>query len=95
MRGIDATGSVICESVAAYVNQSCRIYVGWRDNCDGCTQVPLKWGSTSAASCENGAGVNNSCQTHALGGADVTLFGLNTDGDVADDDKFYVGLKCM
>ena len=95
VQGIDATGSVVCASLADYVNQSCHLYFGWRDACDGCTTAPAKWGRVSAAACSNGAGVDNTCQTPTLGTEDVTLFGLNTDGDVDATDKFYVGLKCL
>ena len=30
----------------------------------------------------------------ALGATTVDLYGLGTDGDVNDDDTFYVGLRC-
>lgn len=93
--GIDATGSIVCAGLAAYVNQSCFLYLGWRDACDGCTTAPVKWGRTSANACENGAGVNNTCQSPTLGAEAVTLFGLNFDGTVDDNDKVYVGLKCL
>lgn len=47
--------------------------------------------------CLNGAGADDTCSTHLLGsgGSVIRLFGLNTDGDVGDDDKFFYGLKCF
>ena len=56
---------------------------------------PEKWGRTNATICENGMGGNNTCQTATLGTETVQLFGLNTEGDVNGDDKFYVGLLCL
>jgi hypothetical protein len=43
----------------------------------------------------NGAGLDNTCASVVLGADTVSLFGLSTDGDVNDDDKFFVGLQCM
>lgn len=94
VKGIDALGDVVCASLAAYVNESCQLYFGWRDNCDSCTVAPVKWGRVSAAACENGAGVNNTCQSSVLGSETVNLLGINPDGDVDDTDKFYIGIKC-
>lgn len=95
VRGIDATGNIVCAGLAEYVNQSCFFYLGWRDACDGCTTAPSKWGRTSANACENGLGVDNTCQSPTLGAEAVTLFGLNFDGTVDGNDKLYVGLKCL
>ena len=94
VRGIDATGSVICASLAEYVNASCQLYFGSRDSCSGCTTAPAKWGRVSGLACTNGAGVNNTCQASALGGETITLFGLNPD-ELDADDKLYIGLKCQ
>jgi hypothetical protein len=95
VQGIDATGTVVCASLASFVNQSCHLYLGWRDACDGCTTAPAKWGRVSAAACTNGAGADNTCQTPTLATEEVTLFGLNVDGAVDDSDKLYIGLKCL
>jgi hypothetical protein len=78
-----------------YVSTSCFLYHGWIDNCDGCTSPPLKWGRVNDSSCQNGAGADNTCSTHLLNGNIVRLFGLNTDGDVNDDDKLYYGFQCF
>ena len=98
LTGIDANGSIRCTSFAeaakAYVNQNCYIYFGWRDSCDGCGSAPAKVGRVSDASCTNLAGGDNSCITPSIGGRNVRMYGVNTDGDVNGDDKFYVGLKC-
>lgn len=97
--GIDEAGKVECASpllaAEAAMQSSCWLYAGWRDSCDGCTSPPSKWGRTSHGVCENGAGGDNTCISVMLGGVPVTLFGLNTDGDVDDNDKLYLGLKCM
>ncbi len=91
-------GTLTCapfdEAVRNAVNTHCSLFFGWRDSCDGCTDPPAKWGRVAHGSCENGAGGNNTCTTPMLGADTVELFGLNTDGDVNDDDKFYVGLHC-
>lgn len=96
--GIHADGTLRCkspseESTAAF-RDGCTAYYGWRDSCDGCTTTPAKWGYVTAGGCQNGLGGDNSCAVTSLGGNSVSLFGLNTDGEVNDDDKFYIGLEC-
>jgi len=99
--GFDESGALTCAPIdpaaSGAVNQHCSIYLGWRDSCDGCTTAPAKWGATgaSASSCANGAGADDTCTTPALGGTEIALFGLNTDGDVDDNDKFYLGWHCV
>lgn len=89
------TCSSFATSAIAYVHASCSIYVGWQDGCGGCTTPPVKWGRTSDASCENGTGIDNTCNAPtALGSETVRLFGINTDGDVDDNDKLHVALRC-
>jgi hypothetical protein len=97
--GIDSGGNVVCDTVGTTardaVHQSCSIYLGWRDSCNGCTNDPAKWGYASGSSaCANGTGADDSCTTPSLGGNTVSLIGINTDGGVGDDDKFYTGLHC-
>ena len=97
--GFDEGGALVCAPIdpaaSAAVNQQCSIYLGWRDSCDGCTTAPAKWGATSASACANGAGGDNSCLNPTLGDADIKMFGLNTDGDVDDNDKLYLGWNCV
>jgi hypothetical protein len=93
--GIDANGDVVCSTLAGYVNANCVLYLGWAGNCDGCTSAPTKWGRVRPGSCVNGAGVDNTCQSVVLDTETINLFGLNTDGTVDDDDKFYLGFKCF
>jgi len=97
--GVNDDGTVECASPApateTAVRNDCSVYLAWHDSCDGCVTAPQKWGMVSHASCQNGIGAANTCTTPTLGGAAVPLFGLNTDGDVNDDDKFYVGLNCQ
>lgn len=80
--------------VVTAVNGACSVYFGWSDACTGCTTPPAKWGKVNASSCMNGVGVDDTCGAPALGGKSVQLFGLNTDGDVNDDDKLHVGFQC-
>lgn len=92
--GVDANGLVCTPFVdlaLAAMRASCRIFLGWRDSCDGCTLAPTKWGAARTGACDVG---NGSCTTALLGGKNVSLYGLLTDGDVNDDDKFYVGFSC-
>jgi hypothetical protein len=96
--GIDELGRVRCTSpvvaAEAVVQDDCYLYFGWRDGCDGCTTAPSKWGRVGHTSCENGTGLDNTCASTPLDGTSVQLFGLNTDGDVDGNDKFYLGLAC-
>ena len=97
--GFDAQGTLQCAAIDATaqsaVNSACTLYAGWRDSCDGCTTAPAKWGRSTATTCSNGLGANNTCTTPNLGGVTVDAFGLNTDGDVDGNDKFYIGLDCV
>lgn len=77
-----------------HVRATCSLYAGWIDGCGGCSTIPSKWGRVNAVSCGNGAGLDNTCTVTTLGGESVQLFGLNTDGDVNEDDKFHLGLAC-
>lgn len=96
--GLEADGLLRCASPApaaqAAIQSGCHLYFGWRNDCDGCTDPPTKWGRVSHTACEIGAGGDNVCITPTLGGTNVHLFGLNTNGSVNDNDKFYVGLAC-
>lgn len=96
--GIDAQGSVRCINASSliftYMQRSCAVYAGWRDSCSGCGAGPEKWGLVTPSHCESGTGSNGTCHTHELGGTSVNLYGLNTDGDVDDNDSFYAGLLC-
>lgn len=96
--GTNIDGSLDCvdpaAAVAAYIDQKCALFFGWRDSCDACTFGPTKWGRTGTTACINGLGADNSCTPMTLGGTSVQMFGLSTDGDVNDDDTLYVGLRC-
>ncbi len=80
--------------ILEYVRERCAIYLGWRDSCNGCADPPAKWGRVQQGACQDGAGEDNSCATPFLGGQWVRMFGMNTNGDVNGDDKFYLGLSC-
>lgn len=92
--GQSVTCTPLSGAVLGYVRESCSLYFGWQDSCSGCTTPPTKWGRANDQGCVNGAGTNDTCTIENLGGETVNLFGLNTDGDVNDDDQFYVGLHC-
>ena len=98
MIGVEADGSITCDDFAAQVQavfeSDCYLYAGWRDSCSSCSPPPARWGRVSATACENGLGGTNTCTTDTLGGTMLHLFGLNTGGNVNDDDKFYFGLSC-
>jgi len=95
---VNGDGTLLCTSAAPAIEQAlaqgCWFYFGWRDSCDACTSAPSKWGRVSGNGCENGLGSNATCSVATLGTESVRLFGLNTDGTVGNDDKFYVGLRC-
>jgi hypothetical protein len=96
--GLHADGTIECLSpadvIAASLRQRCHVYFGYTDGCEGCLADPVKWGRASSVACEAGAGSDSGCVATTLGGADVALVGLNTDGDVDGNDMFYVGLVC-
>jgi hypothetical protein len=91
-------GSFACagldDAAYAYLTQRCTVYFGWRDNCEGCGSPPAKWGSVKVGECALGTGTEGTCSKLSLGDESVDLYGLGTDGDVNDDDTFYVGLRC-
>jgi uncharacterized protein YjbI with pentapeptide repeats len=81
-----------------YVNGNCYIYFGWRDSCDSCTTSPSKAGRVRPGSCQSNLGsssTNNSCKAHTLGGNSIQMMGINTDGTVNGDDKFWIGFRCF
>ncbi len=98
VHGVRADGTLVCEApndqTATVFRDRCTLYAGWRDSCSGCTDAPSKWGSVRANACANGLGVDNTCATFLLGADMVQMFGLNTDGDVGNDDKFHIAFKC-
>ena len=98
MTGFGATDAIVCtpmgDLVGEIVNADCAVYLGWRDECEGCASAPVKWGHAGAQSCLNGAGTDDTCTTPTLGGDAVDLFGLNPDGDVDGNDMLYTGFHC-
>lgn len=93
--GASWTCSSFARMVITYVQANCSLYLGWQDNCGGCTTAPTKWGQISPNTCQNGAGIGNTCNAPTLLGTEtVRLFGLSTDGNVDDNDKFHVALRC-
>jgi hypothetical protein len=99
VRSVNAQGLLECVTPDALMSdafaQACTFYFGWRDGCNGCTTGPSKWGHLKVDQCINDAGVDNTCSTHMLGPNTVEQFGLNTDGDVDDNDTFFIGMACQ
>jgi len=81
-------------TIAQYVSAHCSVYFGWSDGCNGCTSPPSKWGKVSVGACMNGQGADSTCSQFNLGGQSVFMFGLNTDGDVDENDTLYISLTC-
>ena len=98
LTGIDGAGNLSCADLDVLtrttINESCSVYSGWRDSCPGCVDPPAKWGWASGTSCQNGSGTDNTCALADLGGVSIQLFGLNTDGTVDLNDKFFTSLHC-
>lgn len=96
--GFDASGVIQCSpvdaSVSPAVNAGCEVYLGIRDGCGSCSTAPSKWGKASGTTCTLGLGVNDTCQDVTISGDTVRMFGLNTDGDVDENDKLYGGFQC-
>lgn len=93
-----ADGTVECRNLAPaaqdFAESRCPLYFGWRGNCESCGQAPAKWGRARGTSCSLIAGSNSGCSTATLAGTQVELLGINTDGNVDDNDVFYAGMKC-
>ena len=55
---VGSDGSVRCAApdaeIKTTIDASCGIYYGWRDNCDGCTTPPTKFGRAGAACTQSG-----------------------------------------
>jgi hypothetical protein len=94
LSGDKAMCTPAAHALTSVVDSGCTAYLGWRDSCNGCSDPPTKWGHEGGDACENGVGTNCTCSMAMLGDQMVTLYGLNPDGNVNDDDKFYVGLHC-
>ena len=77
-----------------FVRDHCTLYWGWRDNCSGCTEPPSKWGSQRDAECAIGAGNDNYCGVPFVNDQWIAHVGINTDGDVDDNDTFFMGFHC-
>lgn len=95
MNGKAVTCARATESMLGYVRESCSLYFGQRDDCDGCTLPPARWGRVSSTSCDKGVGSGNTCIQTTLGGSSVTLLSLGIDGDVDGNDKLYLGMHCI
>lgn len=75
------------------INGACTIHYGWADQCDACDAPPSKWGWVREAACETES-ADCSCQVDLLDEEMVQLLGLNVDGQVGEDDRFYTSLSC-
>jgi len=92
-------GLIACEPIATElltaISGSCAVHYGWRDGCDaGCTMGPDKWGKVTGTGCLPTGGDCN-CQTQDLGAnLALPLFGLNMDGGVDEEDRFFSAFSC-
>ena len=71
----------------SYVRTYCRITIGWRDECESCTDAPTKRGSVFfSGTCTGVTGSDSRCVgRYAL---------ISPDGRVDGNDKFYMALTC-
>ncbi|NUO54642.1 MAG: hypothetical protein HOV80_37860 [Polyangiaceae bacterium] len=99
VNGIYEDGSFRCRSIQeislAHFTQSCWLYAGWRDFCNGCDDPPTQWGRVRVGECMTGAVDDDACATVMFNGQNVSMFGLSPDGTVDGDDKVFVGLSCQ
>lgn len=73
-----------------WVRGHCKVQLGWRDQCFGCAREPAKFVT---------AGADGRCDANEAHGSHTgcrngNWAGVNTDGNVSDDDVFYVRLIC-
>lgn len=95
--GVQPNGQLACTSVEELatkaIGASCKVHYGWADQCDDCANPPTKWGWVMDSDCDTSSQDCN-CQMDELGDQTVQLLGINLDGQVGPDDKFYTSLTC-
>ena len=75
------------QPLLTYARNNCRLTFGWRDSCDGCTNEPSKRGNSQFnGACNSIVGSDSNCAG--------SFVGINTDGTVNGDDKFYLAFTC-
>ena len=75
--------------IRTWVRSHCTVQLGWRDACDGCALAPAKHVTVRADGvCTGASGAATACR------ANNTWGGVNTDGDVDENDVFYIRLVC-
>ncbi|MCB9528199.1 MAG: hypothetical protein H6701_07375 [Myxococcales bacterium] len=75
--------------IRTWVRGHCRVQLGWRDGCDNCNLAPAKHVTAQAdGRCVGATGSNTSCRVNNTWG------GVNSDGDVDENDVFYIRLVC-
>jgi hypothetical protein len=90
--GATASCTTVSGAVLSAI-RGCSLVSGWRDQCTACTDAPTKLGASSSTSCTVGVGGGNVCVPAPLGDS-LQLFSFDTDGDVGEDDTFFLGLSC-
>ena len=80
--------AMLQSEIQSYVQTNCRVYFGWRDACGNCTSNPSKYGWVQG----DGTGM-------VVTGTDCTFngagwLGIDVDGTVNNDDKFYIKFEC-
>jgi hypothetical protein len=95
-RGTDGLGNLICASplpdAAATLNASCRLFLGYRNQCATCLEPPSKWAHASGVDCIPGP--SGACIDATLDGTLVHLASVPLEYNVNDNDRFYVAFDC-
>lgn len=91
--GLIVNGKALGDHIRDYVRNNCYVYFGWADSCDGgCDGQPAKYGYIRGDNtCTLGLGGDSECSN---GIYSRNWLGLNPDGDVNGDDKFFVSFFC-
>lgn len=77
------------DRIRTWVRSHCTVRLGWRDSCTNCGSGPSKQVTVRAdGTCIDARGSDTRCRGNNAWG------GVNTDGDVNNDDVFYIHMNC-
>jgi len=80
-------GQDVNQMIRTWVRSNCRVELGWRDSCGSCVNAPSRVVSSYGnGSCGPFSGGEALCRSGWAG--------LGTDGNVNNDDVFYIRLVC-
>lgn len=77
--------------VRAYLRNNCRIWIGWRDRCNNCTDSPAVWANIRVSGGGRGCGGHGE---RVCAPRNSDWVGVGTEGVVNGDDTFYVAFTC-